>query len=122
MSDNIPQLKQGDEIFLTITKLIPRAIQKRVGKVTKVGRRYAHLDNDYRIELGTNRVVNKEGLTIGQVWPSEQKYQDYVERDKKWRLLRQFILQQYNPPKNLHGEDLSFILNKLQLDELESSE
>lgn len=70
-------------------------------RVTKVGRKWAQLDNGDRIDVQTLRVDCGQYSSSGRCWLSEADWRKEESRQQAWRDLRTFIDRKYQAPEGV---------------------
>lgn len=105
-------MRLGDRVLLSITRG-NRPPQRLTVTVVRIGRMYAKLDNNYLINLNTHFVLDENRAVCGSIWPNEDAHKAYRERARQWQQLREFFADNPRLPRNIHGEDISFIIAHL---------
>jgi hypothetical protein len=81
--------------------------QPRDTVVTKVGRKWAYIENDrYRIDLATLVIDCEGGTSLGRCYVDKERYLADQEKQSAWDKLRQGIQNRYAVPANVTIETI----------------
>lgn len=70
-------------------------------RVVSVGRRWAALDNDVRIDMATLAADGGDYQSPGQCYVSQVAFQDHVRLNMAWHELRRLVQWETRPPKGV---------------------
>jgi hypothetical protein len=116
MGDNkLKKLKVGQKLFLV--RNYGPSIEV---EIEKVGRKWAQLDNRYRINIETMCVDGGGGNSPGRCYFSEVEYRQKVESDNFWRnFIRKVNQYNWNTPSGITVDDMrdAAKILKINLDE-----
>lgn len=87
----VEPLKLGQELWRVARY---RYSDAGIVKVVKIGRRWATLDNDERIDKATLRLAEGNG----GVWPSKDAYDRHLALETAWQAFRRLMDRQYRIP------------------------
>ena len=82
-------------------------------KIVKVGRKWATLDGDYRVNLETLEIDGQWSTIRERCYVSVEHYEQERKRLALWRQLREYVAT-FNPPASMTVERLEGILGALR--------
>lgn len=85
--------------------------------VTKIGRKWASLDNGYRISLESLYADGGQYASPGRCWPNREAYEAALYRAHKWSALRKWLDHKYSPPEGVTVEQMQQAAKLLGLGE-----
>lgn len=84
----------------------PYAYSKGMTTVTKVGRKWAELDNRYRIDIRTMVADGGGYSSPGRCYQSQEEHERIVEEQRTWSTFRDKIANKYRCPDGITTEKI----------------
>ncbi len=81
--------------------------------VIKLGRKWATLNNQYRIDMATLCADGGQFSSPGRCYLSQKRHEEEVVRDQAWAEFREDISHRYRVPSHLTIEDIADLKKKV---------
>lgn len=109
-------LQVGQELWFVFSGNYSRR-QPHATTVKKVGRKWAVLDNGYRVDIHSLVADGGGYNSPGSAYPNRDAYEMEQERRRLWSVLRQRIDRHYTVPDGVTAEQIKTAIAALNLDE-----
>jgi len=105
-------LNVGQELWFVHRE--KRSGEPRTVKVTRVGRKWAHLDYwGHRIDITTLKADGNGYASPGQCWLNKAAWEAEVERTAAWGRLRQYMDRRWDAPEGVTKDRIEEVLASL---------
>lgn len=102
----------GQELWWVPSNL--RASDPHCVKVTKVGRKWATLDNWERIEMTTLHADGGQFTSPGRCWLSQAEYEAERDRQKLWSEFRIMTRDMWRAPDGVLADEIRHMIAVIQ--------